>query len=185
MLYTITAVSPEVEDFIIELQIESDATFADLHKLIRTTCDWQPYKDSIFYICDHRWRRERKIPERGYEDDTMEEVELGDLLEDEGQRLQYVFDPSEGRGLLLEVTRIAYGKHIDEPRCKRKHGEAPQLIIEKETPKAPTTDDILAQLNAAALAEAQDEEDDLEPTDDELFDIEELDLEGFDFSEGE
>ena len=30
-----------------------------------------------------------------------------------------------------------------------------------------------------------DDDDDIEPTDDELFDIEELDLEGFDFNEGE
>ena len=37
MLLTITAVSPEVEDFAIELLIESDSTFEDLHHLTAGT----------------------------------------------------------------------------------------------------------------------------------------------------
>ena len=181
MLYTIIAVSPEVEDFIIELQIESDATFEELHKLIRSACGWGPHKPATFYVCDDRWHRERAIPESGYEFDTMDEVELGDLLEDEGQRMQYVFDPDEGRALLLEVSHISYGKHIDEPLCRRSRGTAPELIVEKAPTGAASREDLLAQLNAAALAE---DDDDIEPTDDELFDIEEIDLEGFDFTEG-
>jgi len=182
MLLTITAVSPEVEDFVIELLIESDATFEDLHHLIRQTCEWGPSEPAIFYICDERWRRRKTIPEKSYEYDTMDEVELGDCLEDQGQRLQYLFDPDEGRGLLLEVSRIAFSRHIDEPICRRSHGTPPALkLIKDETPKGPSREELLAQLNAAALA---DDDDDIEPTDDELFDIEELDLEGFDFNEG-
>lgn len=186
MLLTITAVSPEVEDFAIELLIESDATFADLHHLIRQTCGWGAGQPSTFYVCDDRWRRRKTIPERSYEDDTMDEIELGDLLEDEGQRLQYLFDPAASRGLLLEVSRIAFSRHIDEPCCRRSHGTPPALELLKEAPKAPSREELLAQLNAAALAANHDlDDDDLEPTDDELFDIEELDLEGFDFNEGE
>jgi hypothetical protein len=193
MLYTITVVSPEVEDFAIELQIESDATFADLHRLIRKACQWGQHKPSVFYLCNERWRRERAIPEKSFEDDTMDEVELGDLLDDEGQRLQYIFDHEEHRGLLLEVTHISYGKHIDEPLCRRSHGTPPPLTLTDNV--APdlsanasgkeenlTKEELLAQLNAAALADSDDDE--LEPTDDELFDIEEIDLEGFDFTEG-
>ena len=93
MLYTITVVSPEVEDFDLELQIESDATFADLHQLVRESCGWGAGHSATFYICDDHWHRRKAIPEKSYEDDTMDEVELGDHLEDEGQRLLYLFDP--------------------------------------------------------------------------------------------
>ena len=183
MLFTITAASPEVEGFVIELLIESDATFLDLHHLIRQTCEWGKGKPATFYICDDNWRRRKTIPERSYEDDTMDEVELGDVLDDEGQRLQYVFDPDAKRMLLLEVSRIAFSRHIDEPTCRRSHGTPPALeIIRQQQPKGPSREELLAQLNAAALA--GDDDDDIEPTDDELFDIEELDLEGFDFNEG-
>jgi hypothetical protein len=183
MLLTITAVSTEVEDFAIELFIESDATFLDLHNLIRQTCGWGTGKPATFYVCDDRWRRRKTIPEKSYEYDTMDEVELGDHLEDEGQRLQYLFDPDSGRELLLEVTHIAFSRHIDEPCCRRSHGTPPALeLIKEEAPAGLSREELLAQLNAAAMA---DDDDDIEPTDDELFDIEELDLEGFDFNEGE
>lgn len=183
MLLTITAVSTEVEDFAIELFIESDATFLDLHNLIRQTCGWGTGKPATFYVCDDRWRRRKTIPEKSYEYDTMDEVELGDCLEDEGQRLQYLFDPDSSRGLLLEVTHITFSRHIDEPCCRRSHGTPPALeLIKEEAPAGLSREELLAQLNAAAMA---DDDDDIEPTDDELFDIEELDLEGFDFNEGE
>lgn len=177
MLYTITAASPEVEDFVAELQIESHATFHDLHRLIRTTCGWGQGKPSTFYICDHRWRREKAIPEHSREDDVMADVELGDLLDDEGQRMQYVFDQQARRGLLLEVTAIAYGRHIDAPTCTRRHGQAPML-----NPDAPDNSDLLAQLTAAALAiDDSDSHDTI--CDDSDFDPEELDPEGFDITE--
>ncbi|MBQ7443364.1 MAG: hypothetical protein IJS59_05795 [Bacteroidaceae bacterium] len=186
MLYTITAASPEVEDFVAELQIESHATFEDLHRLIRSTCGWAGGKPSTFYICDHRWRRERAIPEKSREDDVMADVELGDLLDDEGQRMQYVFDPQERRGLLLEVTAIAYGRHIDAPTCRRRHGQAPPLTTaDADTPNTSNTSDtsdLLAQLTAAALAiDDSDSHDTI--CDDSDFDPEELDPEGFDITE--
>ena len=188
MLLTITAVSPEVEDFAIELLIESDSTFEDLHRLIRQTCQWEGGNPAIFYVCDDRWRRRKTIPEKSYEYDTMDEVELGEHIEDEGQRLQYIFDPDTNRGLLLEVTRISFNHHVDEPTCRRSHGTAPalQLIKEAAAPKATSREELLAQLNAAALADSGllDDEDEIEPSDEELFDIEELDLEGYDFNEG-
>lgn len=190
MLYTITVVSPEAEDFDLELQIESDATFADLRKLVHESCGWEmtPSRTTrgghspAFFVCDEDWRRHKTIPERSLEDDTMEEVELGDHLEDEGQRLIYLFDADNARKLLLEVSRIAYGKHIDAPLCRRSHGTAPALAAEpEEAASAPkSTAELLAELNAAAM---DDEEHDFEPTDDDLFDMEEIDMEGFDFTE--
>ena len=189
MLLTITAVSPEVEDFAIELLIESDSTFEDLHHLIRQTCGWGPSQPAIFYVCDDRWRRRKTIPEKSYEYDTMDEVALGEHIEDEGQRLQYIFDPDSNRGLLMEITHISFNRHIDQPTCHRSHGTPPALQIVKETaaPKSLSREELLAQLNAAALADSNilADDDDIEPSDEELFDIEELDLEGFDFNEGQ
>jgi len=199
MLYTITAVSPEVEDFAIELQIESDATFADLHTLIREACGWERFKPSAFYLCDDHWHRDRFIPEDSFEDDTMDELELGDFLEDEGQRMQYIFDPDKNRGLLMEVSHISYGRHIDEPACRRRHGTAPALIplsAPLAVPEGSLTvpeGSLTVPEGSLTVPEGSPEgspeglplflDDDLEPTDDDLFDIEEIDLEGFDINE--
>lgn len=182
MLLTITVASTEVEDFAIELLIEADATFADLHELIRSACGWGQSKPATFFVCDERWRKEREIPESSYEYDTMEEVELGDLLEDEGQRMLYVFDPDEERALLLEVSHISFGKSIDEPKCRRSRGTAPDLILEREQAVPTSTEDLLKQLNAAALG--IDDDDEREADDDEGFDPEEFDPEGYTIDEG-
>ncbi len=180
MVLTFTVASPEVDDFVLELKLNSDATFRDLHDLIRETCGWGRHKESAFYVCDHRWHPERTIREHGLEDDTMDDVELGDVLDDEGQRMQYVFDEAAERGLLMELSHIAYGQSIALPHCSRRHGEAPALIIETPAKPAPLTQE---QLLAALQAAQADNDDDMEPADDDLFDMSELDMEGFDFSE--
>lgn len=175
MIYTLTVASPEVEDFDLRIKIDASHTFADLHRLIRKECGWGDYKPSIFYICDEKWRREHRILEKGFEDDTMDEVCLEDLLEDEGQRLQYVFDADKQRALILNVMAISFREHIDEPSCVKKHGVAPLLeeLAEEESP-----DDILAQLNAAAMA-SMDDDDDVEEDEETGFEPEEFDPEGF------
>lgn len=186
MLLTITIASPEIEDFVAEVLIESQYTFADLHQVMQKAFGWQAEQPTTFYVCDNRWQPEHAIPEVSDDRDTMADIELGDLLEDEGQRLQYVFNPAECRGLLMEVSAIAFGKHVDEPRL-RKHGTPPPYSIaepeeEEVQPSATTSEkDLLAQLNAAALG--MDDEDDYEPEDTSDFDPEEFDPEGYEVSE--
>lgn len=186
MLLTLTVASTEVEDFVAELQLEGHSTFAELHRLMHRAFGWQPSQPTMFYICDHRWRPERVVPEVSEEHDTMSEVELGDLLEDEGQRMQYMFNPEERRGLLIEVSGVSFGKHLDEPRVRRQHGTPPPYSIseeEEEEPQATMSNaDLLAQLNAQALG-LDDNEEDYDPEDTDDFDSNELDMEGYEVSE--
>ena len=112
----------------------------------------------------------------------MAEVELGNYLEDEGQRLLYVFDPADKRHLIMEVSRIAFGDSLDEPRY-RMQGTPPELVLMPEPSPELSQTDLLAQLNAAALGELDDEEEE-ERDDFEGFDPEEFDPEGFEISEG-
>ena len=187
MLLKLTIASPDVEDFVAEVLVESHHTFADLNRLIQSVCGWNPNQPATFYVCDHRWRPEHIVPETGSVHDTMSEVEIGDLLEDEGQRLQYLFNPSERRTLLLEVTETSFGKHLDSPRVGRQHGTPPLYSIEEveETPAiaaSETNDDLLSRLNAEAM-ELNDDEEDFDPEDTSDFDPEEFDPEGYEVGE--
>jgi len=182
MVLTLTIASKEVEDFVLKIKIDADATFADLQEVIREGCGWSHALPAAFYVCDERWHPEHYIPEEGdYEHDAMNEVELGSLLEDEGQRLLYQFDQENNRHLLMEVTRVIFGDSLDEPH-HRLYGAAPELILEPEEP-APTNADLIAALNAAALGEL-DEDEEEERDDFEGFDPEEFDSEGYEISEG-
>ena len=165
MLLSFTVASKEIEDFVLKLQIDGDDTFADLNRLIRETC-WpgvpvpQPAGD--------------------YEHDSMDEIRLSELLEDEGQRLIYDFDHEAGRHLIMEVSNISYGQHADEGTCRHRSGEPPALVEEEAMPSVGS---LLAQLNASALGSLSDEEDDEREEDFDGFNDDELDLEGFEISE--
>lgn len=180
--------SPEAEDFVAEALLESHHTFADLSRLIQETCKWQPDQPSTFYVCDHRWHPEHIVPEVSSERETMSEVELGDLLEDEGQRLQYVFNHTERRALLLEVVETSFGKHVNTPQIRRQHGTPPPYYIISSTEETVDTEpsasnvDLLSRLNAEAMGINEDEEE-FDPEDTSDFDPEEFDPEGYEVSE--
>ncbi len=178
MVHRITLISEEVEDFALEFLLDADATFYDLHQLILASCRYDEVPSARFLICDEDWECERQIhlTDAGHyavdEDvDLMNETRLGDVLEDEEQRLRYVFDAVEGREFLMEVTEIRYGEHVDAPTCRRRHGLPPaQFKTEEGVTPAKTT--------------KNDEELGEDFYGSEGFDTEEFDPEGFEISEG-
>ena len=55
MTQRLTLFSQEVEDFVLELKIDADATFLDLHNLIQEACDYHDRHNHSFLICDEEW----------------------------------------------------------------------------------------------------------------------------------
>ena len=69
----------------------------------------------------------------GYSDEdtyVMRETALSELVEDEKQRLIYVFDPLTERVFFIELSEIEYGKDIDKAVCTRKEGMAPEQTVD-------------------------------------------------------
>lgn len=131
--------SGEVEDFVMEIHIDADNTFADLQRVIQEACGYMDFGVHRFYVCDEDWRPEHRIfqSDAGVSLDEdiylMDETPLEEFLEDEGQRLAYRFDPESRRLLLLEVMETSFGKSLDKPLVRRKRGEAPlQMLVEEE-----------------------------------------------------
>lgn len=182
MTLRITLASPEVEDFVLEMLIDANATFLDLHKLIMKACKYEEGEKHRFYICDEDWHPEQRIllNDEGitnhYEDlYLMEDTVLGDFLEDEGQRLAYRFDPESRRLFLLELTETSFGNRQEKPVLSRRHGIPPiQTEVEEEpVPVAPVP------TKAADIEEEIDEA----FYGDEGFESDEFDPEGFDILE--
>ena len=55
----------------------------------------------------------------------MDECELGDYLEDEGQKLLFVFDYMTDRCLFMELRDVVTGKTLQDPICTLAAGAAP------------------------------------------------------------
>ena len=136
MVYRFTLISDEVDDFIREIKIDSEATFHDFHEAILKAAGYKNDQLTSFFICDDDWEKEQEITleDMGTSSDEdsyiMKETKLSDLLEDEKQKLLYVFDPLSERVFFIELSEIITGKDLDNAICSRKAGEAPKQTLD-------------------------------------------------------
>ena len=88
-----------------------------------------------FFICEDDWEKREEITleemERSSDEDTfvMKDTPISDLVEDEKQKLIYVFDPLTDRCLFIELSEIIPGKNLAKPVCSRKEGDAPEQTV--------------------------------------------------------
>ena len=160
-----------------EAKIDAEAKFAELHNLILNTCKYQDMNSHGFLICDEEWRVKEHIRQTCTDDiDTDEDINLmdscslRDFLEEEGQRIAYIFDPEGKRFFLMEISEILFGQPEKEGRISRMHGTPP--IQHK-------TEDKLVQSGPGSTEEEVEED----FYGDEGFEDEELDMEGFEINE--
>ena len=176
MVYRFTIISDEVDNFRREIQIDSEATFLDLHNAILKSTGYPNDQMTSFFVCDSNWEKETEITleDMGTSSDMdswiMEETPLEELLEDEKQHLLYIFDPLADRAFFMELSEIITGKSLDEAVCTKSIGDAPQHVLDFD------------QLMSAQVATTT-----LDDTfgDDESFDLDELDPDGFEMGSAE
>ena len=138
MVYKFRLLSDEVEDFRRDIEIDSDATFLDLHKAILESVNYPDDQMTSFFICNDNWVKLVEITREdmgGMSEDenyVMEDTVIGDVIEDEKQRLVYVFDPLGDRVFYMELSKIEFGKDIDKAVCTRSVGEAPAQTLDFE-----------------------------------------------------
>ena len=138
MIYRFTIISDEVDDFIREIQIDPDATFFDFHKAILKSVGYKDNQMTSFFICDDDWEKEKEITLEEMDDnpetDTwiMKDTRINEFVEDEKQKLLYVFDYLTDRCFFIELTEIITGKNIKGARCTKQVGEPPKQTIDFE-----------------------------------------------------
>jgi hypothetical protein len=86
--------SEEVEDFVREIHIDSDATFLDFHDAILDSVGYGNDQLTSFYLCDDDWERGAEIAQimmdTSSDEDcyVMENTKLEEFIDDEGQKLR-------------------------------------------------------------------------------------------------
>ena len=135
MVYKFRLLSDEVDDFRRDIEIDSDATFFELHKAILESVNYPDDQMTSFFICNDQWIKEVEITREDMgsmsEDENyiMAETVIGDLVEDEKQKLMYVFDPLGDRVFYMELSKIEFGKDIDQAVCTKSVGDAPAQVL--------------------------------------------------------
>ena len=135
MVFRFLLLSDEVDDFKREIQIDSEATFLDLHNAILDSVGYTKDQMASFFICEDDWSKKTEVTlvEMDTSSDVdnyiMEDTHLDELLEEEHQKLLYVFDYMTERAFFMELREIITNKNLQEAVCTKSRGEAPVQIM--------------------------------------------------------
>jgi len=184
MTFKIKFISPEVDGFLREVEIDSDATFLELNRIVLSSCGYPDDQMTSFYVCDEEWERGQQITREdmgtssGSDEDIfmMEKTALSEFIEDEGQNLEFVFDPFSDRTFYMTVKEECPGKHLAAPEVLRSKGKAPEQIAE--------LDFSLPAAGGKSGTVSYAENDDLMFGDGAAFNDDEIDPEGFEITDG-
>ncbi|MDR3327730.1 MAG: hypothetical protein LBT04_06365 [Prevotellaceae bacterium] len=136
MLYKFVLASDEVENFVREIDIDPESTFLDFQKAIIESVKFSEGELTGFYICSENWEKEVEVLFMEMDSDAsiythlMNETKLDELIEDEGQKLMFVFDLLTERAFFIELKEIIPGKTLSEPTCTLKRGNPPSQTID-------------------------------------------------------
>lgn len=138
MIYRFTIISDEVDDFVREIQIDPEATFYDFHEAIIESTGYADDQMTSFFICDDDWEKEKEVTLEEMDDNPeidswiMKDTPLNELIEEERQKLLYVFDNLTERCFFIELSEIITGKDMQGAKCTKKSGEAPKQTVDFE-----------------------------------------------------
>lgn len=173
MIFKFTIISDEIDNFIRVIEIDSEATFLDLHAAILESVEYEKNQLTSFFLCSDDWEKEQEVTliemesSSEYDNLVMEDTVLDELLTDEKQKLLYVFDMISDRAFFIELTEMIPGKDLDDPVCTLSKGKAPKQIAEQN------------DFSVAPQKQAPSATGDESFYGDEDFNLDELDEEGF------
>lgn len=136
MVFKFRLLSDEAEDFRRDIEIDSEASFLEFHKAILESVGYPDDQMTSFFICNSNWIKEVEVTledmgSRSDEDNyVMSETIIDDLIEEEKQRLLYVFDPLADRVFYIELCKIEFGKDLEAARCVKSIGEPPAQTLD-------------------------------------------------------
>ncbi len=136
MIFKFRIVSDGAENFKREIQIDAQASFLDLKNAICDSVGYEKTQMDSFFICDDNWEKRKEITYEDMDLDTdqeawlMDDAILEDFIDDEGQRMLFVFDYMTDRAMFMEMTEIITGRTLKDPVCSLSLGHAPAQNID-------------------------------------------------------
>lgn len=136
MLFRFLILSDEADDFKLEVVVDSEATFSALYNVIMDAAGYTKDQMASFFVCDSDWSKKTEITlvemDTSPEVDSyvMDETQLEELLEDEGQKLLFVFDYLTERAFFMELREIITGKTLKNPQVKSCKGTPPPQFVD-------------------------------------------------------
>lgn len=123
--------TPEEDDFLLEIEIDENSTFLDLHYAITKACNYNQKEITSFYLSDDGWDFGVEILRTRFDNELqpetliMEETKLNHFSPVVGQRYLFVFDEILQRGFFIEISNI---------KNPKKSESYPKIIVSGKAP---------------------------------------------------
>lgn len=137
MKFRFKLISDEIENFARVIDIDSYATFQDLRNAILDSVGFTKNEVETFYMSDDNWEPLEEIVAVDMGSDSshdvwlMSQTKLNEMLEEEGQRLMFVFDILSQRTFFMELKEILPGR-LESAEVISAVGKAPQQMYDPD-----------------------------------------------------
>ena len=136
MVFKFRLLSDEVKDFVRDIEIRSNQTFFDFHRVIQNDLEYDNSQIASFFLTNQTWEKEKEFTLFDMTDEEnnslipMDKAILKNYMLDPKQRLIYVFDFFNERTFFIELidthNEIRYS---DYPAVTFSKGNPPQQIL--------------------------------------------------------
>jgi hypothetical protein len=132
MVYKFVVLSDEDETFVREFEFLDIHSLLDFHNLIQDELEFDKSQMASFFMTTDNWEKEEEFTlfDMGTGSSTMEVAVLEDIIFRKNQKLLYIFDFFNERGLFVEYTGEA--KEIEGreyPSCTNSKGVPPKQVV--------------------------------------------------------
>ncbi len=131
MIFTFRFISDEEDSFVLDVNINDDQTFEELHNKIQETLDYDPSQMASFFTSNDEWEKLIEVAQMdlGDEDEacSMSKTTIGELFTEKKQNILYIFDFFAERLLFGSVSRVIdMESPIPLPSVSRFEGKVPE-----------------------------------------------------------
>ena len=124
------------DDIFRDIEINKKDALVEFHKSIITSFGFSNNEIASFYLSDNQWNQGEEISLFSFEDQDnklMSDVLINDVINNQNNKLIYVYDFLHMWTFLIELIEVAEGiKGIDYPNIIFSKGEIPEKAPEKK-----------------------------------------------------
>jgi hypothetical protein len=136
MIYKIRVVLDVKEDVIRTIAIDSKSTLEELHHTITNVFGFNGQQMASFYRTDEDWNQGEEIPLINMDNSpgalSMATTSIEQNIEDEGEKLIYVYDFLEMWTFFVEIVEVSKYSEDKLPKLVLTIGDVPEKAPEKE-----------------------------------------------------
>ncbi len=132
MVYKFVVLSDEDESFVREFEFLDSHTLMDFHTMLQDELEFDKSQLASFFLATDSWEKEEEFTlfDMGTGSSTMEVAVLEEIIFRKNQKLLYVFDFFNERGLFVEYTGEAPEIEGREyPACTNSKGVPPKQVV--------------------------------------------------------